>query len=65
MNTLPIEWKSCATCAHWCGRQTPNLACTLVEFDNHETARCSGGGFNGCNMNAMASCAQWNPRFKK
>ena len=63
-NIVPSDWCICATCSHWCGRTSSDYWCKWVEFDNSEMARCAGGGFNGANMQPMASCTRWDQRFK-
>ena len=65
MQKLPSNWKICATCSHWCGKQTPDVFCSYVEFDQNERAKCAGGGFNGAQMNGTASCNKLVQRFKK
>lgn len=64
-NKIPSTWKNCATCTYWLGRQMPDVFNNYVEFDMNERAKCNGGGFNQCQVNGMASCSRWTPRFKK
>lgn len=64
-NKLPTNWKNCATCVHWCGKQTPNPTMLFVEYDTSERAKCAGGGFNGANMGGTATCGKWQQRFKR
>ena len=64
MATIPSNWKICATCSHWCGRQSPDAFCKNVHYDSNERAKCAGGGFNGAQMTPMATCSKWVQRFK-
>ena len=62
---IPSNWKNCATCSHWLGRQSADFFCLWVEYDPNERGRCVGGGFQGCEMSPMASCSSWEQRFKR
>lgn len=33
MASIPSNWKNCATCSHWCGKQTPDVFCANVQYD--------------------------------
>ena len=63
-STLPSNWKICATCVHWIGKQEPNVFCNQVTFEDSERARCAGGGWNNMQKGARDSCAKWCQRFK-
>lgn len=63
--SLPSNWKNCATCSRWCGRQIPDAFNANVKFDPNEKAKCAGGGFNGAQMGPMSSCGKWEQRFKR
>lgn len=66
MATIPSDWKNCATCAYWLGRQIPDAFCNYVEYDSSEKAKCSNrSGFYNSNTNPMATCSHWVPRFYK
>lgn len=65
MASIPSNWKNCATCSHWCGKQTPDVFCANVQYDQNERARCAGGGFNGAQMSGLSTCNKWEQRFKK
>lgn len=64
MATLPVNWKNCATCARWCGRQIPDVFNNYVEYDSDERAKCAGGLYNQLKMSGLSSCPQWTQRFK-
>ena len=62
---IPSNWKNCATCSHWHGRQSADFFCLWVEYDPDERGRCVGGGFQGCEMSPLASCSRWEQRFRR
>lgn len=63
-NSIPSDWRMCATCSHWCGRTSTDPWCRWVDFDNNERALCSSGGFNDLSMPAMSCRSNWTQRFK-
>lgn len=62
---IPVDWKNCATCTHWCGEKNPDMFCQYVEFDDSERARCACGGFFNAQVQGMGSCPKWNPQFRR
>ena len=64
-NSIPANWKKCATCCHWCGNKNPDAFCNYVEFDMNEKAKCAGGGFNQARMNGLQSCSKWVQQFTR
>ncbi len=64
-SSKPSNWKICATCTHWCGKQIPNIFLTHVEYESTERARCAGGGFDRCDRPADSTCPKWEQRFKR
>ena len=63
--SLPSSWKNCATCTHWCGKQTPDTWLQNVKFDPNERAKCVGGVWNNNQVNGTQTCAKWEQRFKR
>ena len=64
-NSIPANWKKCATCCHWCGNKNPDAFCNYVEFDMNEKAKCAGGGFNQAKMSGLQSCNKWVQQFTR
>ncbi len=61
--TLPVNFKVCATCACWTGRQTPNQLLTTVSFDEYAKGKCMGGAFHMLDRPPMQSCNKWQGRW--
>lgn len=64
--TIPSNWKNCASCARWGGTRRPAdpFQCN-VEFDNSQKGKCYGKGYNQVDMQPMASCNSWEPQYRK
>lgn len=60
---IPSNWKNCATCSNWCGCVKSDFFRQWVEYDPNERAACVGG-FRGATMQPLATCGQWEQRFR-
>ena len=58
-NRLPSSFKVCATCALWAGCRSTDAFGSYSVFEQNQTGKCCGGGFNQAQMNPMASCSKW------
>ena len=58
-NRLPSSFKVCATCALWAGSRSTDVFGSYSVFEQKQTGKCCGGGFNQAQMNPMASCSKW------
>lgn len=58
-NRLSSSFKVCATCALWAGSRSTDGCNTLSVFEQNQTGKCCGGGFNQAQMNPIASCGKW------
>lgn len=63
MTKIPSNWRNCATCSNWCGYATSDFFHQFVEYDPDERALCTGG-FQGCMMQPLSSCGEWDQRFR-
>lgn len=64
--TIPSNWKNCATCARWDGDRHPyDPFLTYVEFENTCKGKCYGGVFNLAYMPPLATCNKWEQQYKK
>jgi hypothetical protein len=58
-NRLPSSFKVCATCALWAGSRSTDAFGSYSIYEDSQTGKCCGGGFNQGQMNPMASCSKW------
>ncbi len=58
-NRLPSSFKLCATCGLWAGSRSTDVFCSYSIFEQNQTGKCCGGGFNQAQMNPMACCSKW------
>lgn len=58
-NRLPSSFKVCATCALWAESRSADAFGSYSVFEQNQTGKCCGCGFNQAQMNPMASCSKW------
>lgn len=56
---LSSSYKVCATCSLWAGSRSTDNGNVLSVFEQNETGKCCGGGYNQMQKNSMASCGKW------
>lgn len=64
-NSIPKNWKYCATCRNWCGERRPaDPWANNVEYEANSTGKCQGGGWNQADRQAMGTCNKWEPQYR-
>ena len=59
VNRLTSSFRVCATCALWAGNRSTDGCNVQSVFEQNQTGKCCGGGFNQGKMNPMSSCGKW------
>lgn len=62
-STLPVYYKSCATCRNWGGCRRPNTPSnTIVEYESDDKGICY---ITNLPTIPIQNCSKWEQQFKR